>query len=154
MTRARTPFEDTSVTVERSQAQIRKLLQQHGALGVGFESRWGPDEPRCVVRFVWPLQTRGHRADQAIRLEVTPLPPDRSLDAAQRERQAWRGLAWYLDGTVKAAAFGLIRFEDIFLSFMELDAGGTTLGNVVMEQIEQHGRLRIEHGRLELEAGE
>ena len=139
----------------RSQEQIRKLLQGNGALGVSFESTWGPDEPHCIVRFVWPLKLReGHTTNQGIRLEVTPLPPDRSINDAQRERQAWRGLAWYLDGTIKAAAFGLIRFEDIFLSFMEIGRGEATLGKVVMDQIEEQGHLQIDQGRLALPPGQ
>lgn len=145
MTKPRTPFEDTSVPIERSQGQIRALLVKHGALGVSFEERWG-EEPLCIVRFVWPIGE--HKA--AIRLEVTPLPPRESWartgpNVDQRQRQAWRGLAWYLDGTIKAATFGLIRFEDVFLSFIEVPTGehaGKTLGEVVMPQL-QAGRLAL-----------
>jgi hypothetical protein len=140
----RTPFEDTSVPIERSQAQIRTLLQNAGALGVSFDEEWG-DQPRCVVRFVWPLQEHKQR----IRLDVRPLPPGKlargRADAAQRQRQAWRGLAWYLDSTIKAATFGLIRFEDVFLSFMEIPTGehaGQTLGDVVIPQL-ANGRLAL-----------
>lgn len=150
--RARTPFEDTSVPVERSQSQIRKLLQEAGALSVGFESTWGPDAPSCVVRFVWPLASDRGRVEQAVRLDVTPLPPDQRYAEAQRERQAWRGLAHYLEGTIKAATFGLIRFEDVFLSFMEVDHG-LTLGTLVKQQIDRDGRLSLTGGVLELEDG-
>lgn len=149
---SRTPFEDTSVPVERSQSQIRKLLQDSGALSVGFESTWGPDAPSCVVRFVWPLASERGNVEQAVRLDVTPLPPDQRHREDQRERQAWRGLAWYLDGTIKAAAFGLIRFEDVFLSFMEVDHG-LTLGALVKQQIDRDGRLSLTRGVLELEDG-
>jgi hypothetical protein len=152
VTRPRTPFEDTSVSVARSQEGIRRLLQTAGALAVGFESTFGPDEPRCVVRFVWPLKTpHGTTTAQAVRLEVVPLPPGAGRSEEQRERQAWRGLAHYLEGTIKAATFGLIRFEDVFLSFLELDRDGTTLGDVVMGELERHGRLTLDAGRLELE---
>ncbi len=154
MSRTRTPFEDTSVPVANSQGQIRKLLQGNGALSVGFESSWGPDAPRCVVRFVWPLKLTGRSTEQAVRLEVTPLPSDSRHSEEQRERQAWRGLHWYLDGTIKAAAFGLIRFEDIFLSFMEIERNGSRLGDLVMGEIEKHGQLGLTGGRLQLESGE
>lgn len=143
----RTPFEQTSVPIERSQGQIRTLLQKHGALGVQFEETWG-EEPTCTVRFVWSLES-GQR--QTVRLEVTPLPADRRTTRDQRHRQAWRGLAWYLDGTIKAASFGLIRFEDVFLSFMEVPGGehaGRTLGDVVIPQI-QAGRLALPRAESE-----
>ena len=54
--------------------------------------------------------------------------------AKQRERQAWRGLAHYLEGTLKAATFGLIRFEDIFLSFVEM-ADGRTIGEAIIPRL-------------------
>ena len=141
----RTPFEDTGVSVERSKEQIRRFLRDAGALGVQFDEEWG-DEPICRVRFVWPLEG----ARQMVRLEVTPLAPsDRAprVSAEQRERQAWRGLAHYLEGTLKAATFGLIRFEDVFLAFMEVGPNDTRrIGDVVLE--------RLESGRLALPVGE
>lgn len=135
----RTPFEDTSVSVQRSQDQIRKLLREAGALGVQFDEEWD-DPPTFRVRFVWPLSG----ARQVVRLEVVPIAPDRRFDERQRERQAWRGLAHYLEGTIKAAMFGLIKFEDIFLSFMEA-GDGRTVGEVLIPQIEQ-GRLALPRG--------
>lgn len=138
--RTRTPFEDTSVTVERSKNQIRGFLREAGALGVQFDETWG-DEPTCRVRFVWPL---GEGQRQMVRLDVTPLEPDGRLGIEQRERQAWRGLAHYLEGTIKAATFGLIRFEDIFLSFME-SGDGRTIGDVLIPQI-LSGQLALPKG--------
>jgi hypothetical protein len=140
----RTPFEDTSVPVQRSQDQIRKLLRDAGALGVQFDEEWG-EEPVYRVRFAWPM---GDAQRQLVRLEVRPLPPERWIKAEQRERQAWRGLAHYLEGTIKAATFGLIRFEDIFLSFMEDRATGQTIGEVLIPQIEQ-GQLALPRGGTE-----
>jgi hypothetical protein len=141
MAAARTPFQDTSVPVERSQNQIRKFLKDAGALGVQFDEEWGA-EPTCRVRFIWPM---GEGAKQVIRLDVKPLPPERHIDVHQRERQAWRGLAHYLEGTIKAAVFGLIRFEDIFLSFMEAP-DGRTLGDVLIPQLAE-GRLALLPGQ-------
>lgn len=135
------PYSTTEVPVGRSQDQIRDLLRQAGALGVQFDEEWGP-EPRCRVRFVWP---KGD-AKVTVRLEVTPLPPGDDptrraqkrrvrVDEEQRQRQAWRGLAWYLEGTLKAATFGLIRFEDVFLSFIEDPATGRTIGDVLVPRL-------------------
>jgi hypothetical protein len=145
MAATRTPFEDTSVSVERSKDQIRRFLRDAGALGVQFDEEWG-DQPICRVRFVWPLTDD---QKQTVRLEVSPLPAKErapKISVEQRERQAWRGLAHYLEGTLKAATFGLIRFEDIFLSFMEVGPGDNRrIGDVVIPQI-QHGQLALGRG--------
>lgn len=154
-TATRTPYQDTAVSVERSKEAIRRSLRAAGSLGVQFDEEWGADA-KCRVRFIWPIevalddgQGTVRIEQQVVRLEVKPLPPVRGargswkVDEAQRERQAWRGLAHYLDSTIKAAEFGLIRFEDIFLSFIE-SSSGQTIGEVLIP--------RLTAGRLELEA--
>lgn len=151
MTTTRTPYQETSVSVERSKEAIRRSLRSAGALGVQFDEEWG-DDPKCRVRFIWPLVTAdGSRVEQQlVRLEVRPLRPVQGLrggyriDSEQRERQAWRGIAHYLDATLKAAEFGLIRFEDVFLSFIET-ASGATVGEMLIP--------RLTSGRLELGSG-
>ena len=152
----KSPYEDTSVPVSRSQGAIEKLLSEAGALGVRFNQgrfqRFGVDpdalEP-CVVEFIWPV-TNGQ---QIVRIQVTPLEPTKPgwssrstkqwlVSPEQRERQAWRGLYWYLEGTIKAAQFGLIRFEDIFLSFIVAgDApDAPTVGELMVEHLQAGGR--------------
>ena len=150
MTRERTPFEDTSVSVSRSQEQIRKLLRDAGAEGVQFSEEWS-DPPAFYVRFLWrmtPPDPDAQPVIQAVRLRVNPLPESSGgvvKSAEQRERQAWRGIAHYLEGTIKAATFGLIRFEDIFLSFIEVEPQGRTIGEAIIPRLEQ-GRLALPRG--------
>lgn len=148
MTAPRTPYQDTSVPVERSKEQIRDSLRSAGAKGVQFEETWG-DEPRLLVRFAWAM---GESFDSVVtvRLEAKPLPPEPNarsgwrISPEQRERQAWRALAWYLKTMLEAAQFGLLKFEDIFLSFVE-DGRGLTVGERIIPMLEQ-GRLRIGTG--------
>jgi hypothetical protein len=153
VTRERTPFEDTSVSVERSQTQIRRLLREAGAAGVQFSEEWS-DPPAFYVRFLWTMAAPDADAqgvNQAVRLRVNPLLESHKgvvKSREQRERQAWRGIAHYLEGTIKAATFGLIRFEDIFLSFMEIEPMGQTLGERVIPQLER-GRLQLLPGAVE-----
>lgn len=159
MSRERTAYEDTSVSVLRSQEQIRKLLREAGASGVSFSEEW-TEPPSFYVRFLWRMDPPDPDAQgviQAVRLRVNPLPESHkgvARSREQRERQAWRGIAHYLEGTIKAATFGLIRFEDIFLSFMELEPMGRTLGEAVIPQMER-GRLSLPAGdEYVLEEGE
>lgn len=147
-----TPYEDTSVTVERSQGQIRKALQTAGALGVSFDETW--EEPRSLIcRFVWPiLRDDETLVKMTVRIRVNPLPPERGartawrFDQAQRDRQAWRGIAHYLEATLKAAEFGLVRFEDVFLSFVEAP-DGTTIGETIIPVLRDGGLLQLGTGR-------
>lgn len=149
-TKVRTPYEDTGVSVARSQEQIRSLLRDAGARGVQFTEEWS-DPPAFNVRFLWQMTPPDPDAQpviQAVRLRVNPLGQSHKgvvKSQEQRERQAWRGIAHYLEGTLKAATFGLIRFEDIFLSFMELEPMGQTLGERIIPQMEQ-GQLALPRG--------
>ena len=137
--KTRTPYEDTAVPVGRSQEQIRRLLRDAGAEGVQFSEEW-TTPPTFHIRFLWRLDGAGQDSAsvvQGIRLRVSPLAEDAGgvwKSTEQRERQAWRGLAHYLEGTLKAATFGLIRFEDIFLSFVEM-ADGRTIGEAIIPRL-------------------
>jgi hypothetical protein len=145
-----TPYEDTAVSVERSQGTIRKRLQMVGALGVSFDEVW--EEPRALLcRFVWPIlrESDDELVKMVVRIRVHPLPPVRlqrgagwKVSPEQRDRQAWRGIAHYLDATLKAAEFGLVRFEDVFLSFIEAP-DGTTVGEAVIPVLRDGGRLQL-----------
>ena len=144
MTKARTPYEDTSVPAERSKTQIAKALRAAGARGVQFDEEWQDEGSVVRVRFAWP-HGEEEETVTVVRLEATTLPSSPRVSIEQRERQAWRGLAWYLESNLKAATFGLIPFEAIFLAHFEAP-GGRTIGEVLIPQIEQ--------GRLALPAGE
>lgn len=136
------PYRDTSVPVERSKSEIIAALREGGATGVQFEETWG-DEPTILVRFLWRGMT--------IRFRAKPLPPVKGprggykIAPEQRERQAWRGISWYITSMVKAATFGLFSFEDVFMSFFETP-GGVTIG--------EHMKPMLESGRLTLNAGD
>jgi hypothetical protein len=142
MSRSRTPYEDTSVPSARSKDQIAKALRAAGARGVQFDEEWGEQASVCRVRFAW---ASGDGPVSIVRLEATTLPPDRRVSIEQRERQAWRGLAWYLESNLKAATFGLIPFEAIFLAHFETADGGRTIGQVLIPQIER-GQLALPRG--------
>jgi hypothetical protein len=143
MTRSRTPYEDTSVPTERSKGQIARALRAAGALGVQFDEEWSGEQTVVRVRFAWPHGDDGE-GSTVVRLEATTLPPSARVSTDQRERQAWRGLAWYLESNLKAATFGLIPFEAIFLAHFETP-GGRTIGEALIPQIEQ-GRLALPAG--------
>jgi hypothetical protein len=128
--------------------QVREGLRAAGARGIQIEDTWEP--PRILIRFLWPTGEEGFEQVVKIRLEATPLPPEKGarggwkVSPEQRERQAWRALAWYLKTMLEAATFGLMRFEEIFLAYVE-DENGRTIGEVVIPQLEA-GRLLLPKG--------
>jgi hypothetical protein len=142
VTRPRTPYEDTSVPSARSKDQIARALRAAGARGVQFDEEWHDKASVCRVRFAWPHAGGEHVS--VVKLEATTLPTNGRADVQQRERQAWRGLAWYLESNLKAATFGLIPFEAIFLAHFET-ADGTTIGARLIPEVEQ-GRLALPAG--------
>lgn len=135
---ARSPYEDTSVSVGKSQDEIRSALREAEAEGVQFEEDWS--KGTIVVRFRWK--------GMICRFEATPLPEEigprggKQRSVEQRERQAWRGMAWYITSMVKAATFGLFEFEDIFMSYFE-GQDGKTVGEVFKPQLKA-GRLLLD----------
>ena len=143
------PYRDTSVPVERSKTQIREALKRAGARGLQLEEEWadGGKVESCLVRFLWPTDSGNIIR---VRFAATPLPPERGarggwkVTVEQRERQAWRGLAWYIESLVKAATFGLIPFEAVFLAYFE-DSTGRTIGEALIPQIES-GQLALPRG--------
>jgi hypothetical protein len=141
------PYRDTSVPVERSKQQIRNALKNAGARGMQLEETWGADGQveQCLVRFLWLAENS--EIPSKVRLEATPLPPEEGarggwrVGPEQRERQAWRGLAWYIESLVKAATFGIVPFEAVFLAYFE-DARGRTIGDHLIPMIEA-GKLAL-----------
>lgn len=144
------PYRNTDVSVERSKEQINRSLRSAGARGLQLEEAWAEDGQvtACVVRFLWPTE---QGTVVPVRFNATPLPPEKGARGGwktspdQRERQAWRGLAWYIESMVKAAAFGIVPFEAVFLAFFEDGATGRTIGEVLIPQLEA-GKLALPRG--------
>jgi hypothetical protein len=145
MSAPRTPYDDTSVPVSRSQVQVLDMLKDAGAKGVQLEQMWDADNVGRI-RFLW--RVRGTL--QTVRLTVARLPEELHgtiKTPEQRERQAWRGLYWYLKTTLEAATFGFLTFEDLFMSYFEGD-DGRTIGEYAIGMLEQ-GRLALPRGDAE-----
>jgi hypothetical protein len=144
-----TPYQDTSVSVARSKEQISKILRTAGARAMQMEEEWDNDGvvESCLIRFMWMTEA-GHLA--RVRFTAKPLAPEEGryggwkVSPEQRERQCWRGLAWYIESLTKAATFGFVHFEEVFLPYFE-DDQGRTIGEVLVPQIQQ-GRLTLPKG--------
>lgn len=124
---------NTEVSVERSQAELRKILARYGAEGFLF----GEFKNQAAIQF----GIRGRVVKFALDL---PDPADdrftktpsrgrlREQRAAEAEwekacRQKWRALCLFVRSTLEAIEEGVIDFEDAFMPFTVL-SGGQTVG--------------------------
>jgi hypothetical protein len=118
----------TEVPIDRTKAEIEKLLVRHGAtmFGTGWEGR------RNLITF--------RLRDRAIRMTVTtPSPDEYARDAtgrrnpqAKREQMAdaegrrrWRSLLLLLKAKLEAVASGDVSLEEEFLPYVVLPSGQT-----------------------------
>lgn len=134
--------ENTTVSSDRSRAEIEKTLSRYGA--DSFIYGW--DQQRAVVGFV--LQGRQIRfylpmPDRTSReFTHTPTRGLKRTSAQQEEiydqavRQRWRALALVIKAKLEAVESGIVDFEDEFLSHIMLP-NGTTVGDWARPQVEK-----------------
>lgn len=131
---------DTSVSVEKSRAEIEAILTRYGATRFGYMS--GPEGADVVfecrqrrVRFHVPLPDRNARA-------FTHTPGRglrRAADEQLREweqacRQRWRALALVIKAKLEAVECGITSFESEFLAHIILP-DGETVGEWIAPQL-------------------
>lgn len=130
--------ERTTVSDDRSQAEIAKLLRAHGA--TSFVGGWQGD--RAAIQF----DLKGRRYRIALPLpkkeEFRRTATGRVRSQAQVEsehqqeiRRRWRALALIVKAKLEAVASGIVSLEDELLSYMVLPSG-ETVGERLAPQIE------------------
>jgi len=130
----------TTVTVDKSKAEIERTLRRYGASSFAYYA----DHQRAIIAFV----KNGRQIRFALPM---PDPNDRQFThhqrgprtAAVREsmyeqatRQKWRALNLVLKAKLEAVDAGIVSFEDEFMSHMVLP-NGATVAEYVGPQIEE-----------------
>lgn len=128
----------TGVSVDRSKAEIERVLSRYGAQQ--FVSGWDQDRAvigfraeNRVIRFTLPLPSK-------VEFEKTPKGRRRrNQDDAFRAweqacRQRWRALSLVIKAKLEAVASGIAMFEDEFLAYIQLPTG-QTMGEWAKPQI-------------------
>lgn len=134
--------ESTSVTSDRSRAEIEKTLARYGASSFAY----GWERERAMVgfvandrqvRFILPLPDRADREFTHTPTRGTRRSEDQ-VEAAyeQAVRQRWRALSLVIKAKLEAVETGIVTFEDEFAMHMVLP-DGRTVGDWVVPQIEQ-----------------
>jgi hypothetical protein len=133
---------NTSVSVEKSRAEIEQLLMRYGATsfmyglmpgmaGIQFEMN------SRRLKFILPLPSRDEK-----RFHQTPAKKlMRSPEEAYREweqacRQRWRALALAIKAKLETVECGISTFEDEFMAHIVLP-NGSTVSDFMRPQIAQ-----------------
>lgn len=132
--------EGTTVSPERSQAEIAEMLRKYGATSFvsGFEDQRAMVAFRAhdrTVRFILDLPAPGDED-----FIWTPTRQRRKPEAAAAAyeaeiRRRWRALALAIKAKLEAVATGIATFEDEFLAYTVLP-DNTTVGQHLQAEIE------------------
>lgn len=132
--------ESTTVSTEKSRAEIERTLQRYGATSFaygyeGTKAQVGFAIEGRRVRFILEMPDPGaHRFTHHSRGARTP-------EAAQKQweqacRQSWRALSLVIKAKLEAVAAGITTVEDEFLAHTLLP-DGTTVGEWAKPQIDE-----------------
>lgn len=136
--------EGTTVSPERSQAEISENLRRYGATSYvsGYEDNRAMIAFRAhdrTVRFLLDLPL-----PEDVEFALTPTKQRRKPDAARAAyeaeiRRRWRAIALAIKAKLEAVATGIASFEDEFLAYTVLP-DNTTVGDRVRNELEQAWR--------------
>jgi hypothetical protein len=144
-------YESTTVPVERSQGEIRKLLAKHGASR--FEFGEAVDEQGTSwaaiafalggrsVRMRVPLKPVDRAAIRR-KLTRTRTRTERDLELEAQDQEArriWRVLAWNLKARLEAVEEGVETFDEAFLAHLLDEQTGET----IYEQLARTGSVEL-----------
>lgn len=130
--------EKTSVPVDRSQAEIKKILSRYQAVGFAY----GEQGERSVVMF----EMKGRRFKF-----ILPMPKAPTSQATQASiktyeqlcRSRWRCLVLAIKAKLECVENGITTLEQEFMAHIVLP-NGKTVGEVMLPQIEssyQNGKM-------------
>lgn len=148
-------YGSTEVSLYKSQDAIRKILVTNGVKGVQFSENFETRE--IIVKFAKEVEGNLRTVKVSMTIPEPPAPKRK-----QRVGPAWRGgrpvyrktheerqeqmaratyraLHYWLKSQFEAVSFGLLTFEDIFLSHFEwiIDGRQGTVGELIKPYLER-----------------
>lgn len=134
--------ETTAVSVEKSKAEIERLLSRYGA--TTFSSGWQNNQAQIMfeaqgrrIRFILPLPAKDDKKFwHYLRGSVSHCRTDAGALALWEQacRQSWRALALVVKAKLEAVTAGISEFESEFLANIVLP-DGETVGDYVKPRI-------------------
>jgi len=133
--------ENTSVSVEKSRAEIEKLIVRYGATSTAFMNAPGRalimfEAKNRKIVFELPLPDQAERRFERDGRGHVNSPEKKYALWEQACRQRWRALALVIKAKLEAVESGITTFEDEFLSHIMMP-DGQTVGDHVKPSIEQ-----------------
>lgn len=149
---------DTSVSVERTRAEIETVLQRYGATAFGYRTAEGIAviEFACQdrhVRFTLPLPKRDEKRFHVTDVRRDRRTPDAALKAWEQAcRQSWRALLLAIKAKLEAVAAGIAEFEEEFLAYVVDPVTRQTVGEQIRPELAQRYLGNSTSGMLGLPA--
>ncbi len=140
---AEMPFAaQTTVSAERTQAEIVKLVHEHGATDSGY-ARSGTDfgvtfsiQGRRVRFQVSQPQAKDLPKSQTRRHGYKSAAERTKQALAQEERRRWRALLLCIKAKLETVATGIESFESEFLAYIVTDNGKTVYDRIMDEEFD------------------
>lgn len=136
--------ENTSVSVERTRAEIETILSKHRATKFGYMTDDGGARLMFVlanraIRFTLPLPSRS--ADEFIHRMVRGQKKLNSVEDGHKRweqacRSRWRALFLCIKAKLEAIDVGISTFEEEFLAHVVL-ASGKTIGQEIIPRLDK-----------------
>lgn len=139
----RLPYWRTDVPVEKSIAELQRLLNRYGVSAVRTTTERDPW--RLVVEWEYPVGPS--KTPVIVMLDVTldpaELRPYTPAQQAQVRNQAARLMMHTLKNLLAAVDAGLISIDEVFMPHFQTWANGqqTTVGKLLSAEIESRGAL-------------
>ncbi len=122
--------ENTAVPVDRSKAEIERILAKYGATGFGYMTQGNRAVIMFIahgkqIRFILPLPSENDE-----NFQKTPTGRSRKSKTinetiAQETRRRWRALALSIKAKLETVETGITQFEKEFLAHIVLPSGRT-----------------------------
>lgn len=137
--------QNTSVTVERSKAEVERILSSYGA--TQFVSGWDNGHKQAMVQFDMKsrrirflLKMPDAEEFRFFRRKNSHRDTERTLKQAealadQEMRRRWRALALVVKAKLEAVESGISEFETEFLANI-VTASGATIGDMVIPRLQ------------------
>jgi len=150
------PYINTDITPEKTQAEIKKLLEDHGIEDI----QWTTYHGQTYLEFIWHLELGGVQKEISFRFTLPTIPSTkRSWTGLRYENiivnllaPAYRLLWHYLKNKLDSVEWGLETMEKEFFSHavVALPSGEkTTIGDQIGKIYEQVSSPALEHTPLD-----
>ena len=118
---------NTTVPVERSRAEVERILTKYGATKFGTMS----EETKVTIYF----EVKGRQVQWSI-----PLPPKgkyrHAVDHDREVRRRWRVLVITVKAMLEAVESKLLSFDQAFLSHIVIPGTARTLGETIVPKLD------------------